>query len=187
MVVGDGAVGKTSLLAHFTIGHAPSHYLPAVFEHYAVDVRIDRRAMQLQIQDTAAQPGYNQKRCLSYVGSDVVLVAFSIDRPESLVHARHNWSLEAREMNPGVPIILIGLKKDLRDNPGSIEDMRSKGLTYATAAEGWETAKGCGANCYLECSNLTGEGVDDVFEVAARATLPSSDKKPNTNKFCAIL
>jgi Rho family protein len=34
-----------------------------------------------------------------------------------------------------------------------------------------DTAHEIGARRYLECSSLTGEGVDDVFEAATRAAL----------------
>lgn len=33
-----------------------------------------------------------------------------------------------------------------------------------------------GARKYLECSSLTGDGVDDVFEAATRAALLAVDK-----------
>jgi Rho family protein len=43
-----------------------------------------------------------------------------------------------------------------------------------------------GARKYLECSSLTGDGVDDVFEAATRAALLSVDKK-ETNGCCVVL
>jgi Rho family protein len=38
-------------------------------------------------------------------------------------------------------------------------------------------AKQVGARRYLECSSLTGEGVDDVFEAATRAALLTFEKE----------
>lgn len=78
---------------------------------------------------------------------------------------------EAHEKCPKVPIILIGLKKDLRDDPIAQEEMRRKSLQFITSREGESVANEIGAKKYLECSSLTGEGVDDVFEAATRAAL----------------
>jgi Rho family protein len=65
---------------------------------------------------------------------------------------------------PGVPIILVGLKKDLRDDPVAQEEMRKRSEKFLTAEEGEDVRKRISAKKYLECSSLTGEGVDDVFE-----------------------
>lgn len=94
------------------------------------------------------------------------------------------WYEEASERCPGVPIILVGLKKDLRDDPLAIEEMRKKSLRFVTAKEGSDIAAQIGARKYLECSSLTGEGVDDVFEAATRAALLTFDKGKSS---CCIL
>ncbi len=72
---------------------------------------------------------------------------------------------------PGVPIILVGLKKDLREDPVAIEEMRKKSQRFVTTHDGESVAREVGAKRYLECSSLSGEGVDDVFEAATRAAL----------------
>lgn len=74
-------------------------------------------------------------------------------------------------MCPSVPIILVGLKKDLREDPVAIEEMRKKSLRFVTAHDGEAAAREINAKRYLECSSLSGEGVDDVFEAATRAAL----------------
>ncbi len=84
--------------------------------------------------------------------------------------------MEAQERCPEVPIIVVGLKKDLRDDPIAIEEMRKKSLRFVTSADGEHVAKDIGARKYLECSSLSGEGVDDVFEAATRASLLMFEK-----------
>lgn len=56
------------------------------------------------------------------------------------------------------------------------EEMRKKSLPFTTENEGATTAREIGARKYLECSSLTGEGVDDVFEAATRAALLTFEK-----------
>jgi Rho family protein len=67
----------------------------------------------------------------------------------------------------------------------AIEEMRKKSLRFLTPKEGSETAAQIGARKYLECSSLTGEGVDDVFEAATRAALLSFEKE--RSGCCVIL
>ena len=54
--------------------------------------------------------------------------------------------------------------------------MRKKSLHFTTPKEGSDIAHEIGARKYLECSSLTGEGVDDVFEAATRAALLTFEK-----------
>jgi hypothetical protein len=46
-------------------------------------------------------------------------------------------------------------------------------------------AKEIGARKYLECSSLSGEGVDDVFEAATRASLLMFEK--NEGPGCCVI
>lgn len=86
------------------------------------------------------------------------------------------WIEEATELCPNTPILLVGLRKDLREDPAAIEAMRKKSQKFITAKAGADMANHIGARKYLECSALTGEGVDDVFEAATRAALLMSGK-----------
>ena len=93
-----------------------------------------------------------------------------------LAYTKTQWITEVLELCPGVPIILVGMKKDLREDPVAIEEMRKKSLRFVTAHDGESTAREIGAKRYLECSSLSGEGVDDVCEAATRAALLTFEK-----------
>ena len=56
------------------------------------------------------------------------------------------------------------------------EEMRKKSMHFTSDNEGNNAAREIGARKYLECSSLTGEGVDDVFEAATRAALLTFEK-----------
>ena len=64
--------------------------------------------------------------------------------------------------------------------------MRKRSEKFLTDMEGEDIRKRIGARKYLECSSLTGEGVDDVFEAATRQSLLSGDRKERS-KCCVIL
>ena len=75
-----------------------------------------------------------------------------------------------------MPIILVGLKKDLRTDALAIEEMRKKSQTFVRPEEGERMASELNLRKYLECSSLSGEGVDDVFEAATRQALLQFEK-----------
>lgn len=86
-----------------------------------------------------------------------------------------------------MPIILVGLKKDLRDDPVAQEEMRKRSEKFVTPEEGEDVRRRISAKKYLECSALTGEGVDDVFEAATRQSLLSGDRFRERSGCCIIL
>ena len=63
--------------------------------------------------------------------------------------------------------ILVGTKIDLREDRATVNAMRQKGNEPVTFAEGTALAKRIGAATYLECSALTREGIQEVFQEAA--------------------
>jgi len=97
----------------------------------------------------------------------------------------HKWAEEATERCPDVPIILVGLKKDLRKDPVTIEEIQKKSQRFVSNEEAIEGAQNIGSKKYLECSSLTGEGVDDVFEAATTAALLTFRKRDP--KDCVLL
>lgn len=168
VIVGDGACGKTSLLYVFTLGEFPTQYTPTVFDNYVIDCRIDGKAVQLALWDTAGQEEYERLRPLSYNNSHIILIGFALDIPDSLDNAASKWAEEVKKYSPNVPFLLVGLKKDLR-----LDSSRN----YVQYHEGEEVARQIGARKYLESSALTGEGVDDIFETAMRISLLVNNKK----------
>lgn len=113
-------------------------------------------------------------------------IGVHVDLRYSKANNASQWVEEVVELCPGVPIILVGLKKDLREDPVAIEEMRKKSLRFVTTHEGESIAREIGAKRYLECSSLSGEGVDDVFEAATRAALLTFEKGEGSG-CCVVL
>ncbi|TPX68614.1 hypothetical protein CcCBS67573_g07145 [Chytriomyces confervae] len=117
VVVGDGACGKTCLLIVYSKNEFPDVYVPTVFENYMADVSVDNVRVQLALWDTAGQEDYDRLRPLSYTDTHVTMICFAIDSPTSLANIAEKWIAEVLHYCPGIPIILVGCKKDLRDDP----------------------------------------------------------------------
>lgn len=163
VVVGDGECGKTCLLVVFSKDEFPQIHVPTVFETYVADIEIDGKLMELALWDTAGQEDYDRLRPLSYPDTDVVLICFSIGNSVSLTNVKEKWHPEVRHFCPRVPVVLVGTKKDLRN-----ENHKEK---LVTPEQGQQMADMVRASAYIECSAKMGEGVREVFETAARATI----------------
>lgn len=77
----------------------------------------------------------------------------------------HQWYPEVLHFCPTTPIILVGLKSDLRTKRTCIELLKTQGLTPITPEQGRGVAQRMGAT-YVECSSKEMRGVDEVFAKA---------------------
>lgn len=146
---------------------------------------VDGRPINLGLWDTAGQEDYDRLRPLSYPQTDVFLICFSIISPHSFDNVKSKWWPEIQHHAPGVPIILVGTKSDLRNDPAMAQQLANKGLRVVSQEEAIARQKEIGAVAYMECSALTQEGLKNVFDEAIRASL---NKKPaKKKKKCTIL
>lgn len=184
VIVGDGACGKTCLLIVFSKDQFPEVYVPTVFENYVADIEVDGKCVELALWDTAGQEDYDRLRPLSYPDTDVILMCFSIDSPDSLENIPEKWTPEVRHFCPTVPIVLVGNKKDLRFDEATRRELGKSKQEPVKTEEGRAMADKIGAYDYLECSAKLNEGVREVFETATKAALATKKKKKGR---CSIL
>lgn len=170
MVVGDGAVGKTSMLISYTTKDFPKEYIPTVFDNYETNVQLDGKQIYLGLWDTAGQEGYDRLRPLSYPQTDVFLICFSVNQPNSFSNIEQKWKPELNHHASGVPFLIVGTKADIREDDAQVQGLKEKGK-YKTFDEFQTAALGMGAQKYLECSALKQTGLKEVFDEAIRAAL----------------
>jgi len=173
VVVGDGAVGKTSLLITFKTGEFPTKYVPTVFQNYSSTTELKGKKIFLQLWDTAGQEDYDRLRPLSYPGSHVVLLVFSLVSQASYNSIRDKWYPEVNHYAPGVPLLLIGNKYDLRAE-GAV-DPNTKKVNPVTPEQGEAMAKEIGARQYIEVSAKTNYNLDHVFQQAITTVFDLED------------
>ncbi|CAJ0844476.1 6473_t:CDS:2 [Entrophospora sp. SA101] len=182
VVIGSGAVGKSSLLEAFVFGKCRPVYIPTVFENFCVNVKIDGQYASLSLWDTAGQEDFDGLRPLSYSNAHTFLILFSVDIPSSLEEVIDKWVAEVYCYSKSVPIILVGTKIDRRNDESTIEYLQRSYREPTTYEEGSKVAKLINAVKYLECSALNCEGVSEVFEHAVRTALAFSLIRKNRKK-----
>lgn len=190
VVVGDTTCGKTCLLTVFARDKLPREYVPTIFDTFTRDLTIGGRGMKLTLWDTAGQQDYDRLRPLCYPSTDAFILCFAVDRPDTFITLPEKWIPEIRHFCPKVPIVLVGTKKDLRNDAVTIDYLAKRRMKPVSTAEGRSMAEKVGAFAYIECSAFNNGGVREVFETAVCASQFSKEqrlKQTNVKPKCDIL
>ncbi|KAF3531399.1 hypothetical protein DY000_02036535 [Brassica cretica] len=157
--------------------------------HYSSSAERVESFVCVFLLDETGQEDYNRLRPLSYRGADVFLLAFSLVSKASYENVSKKWVPELRHYAPGVPIILVGTKLDLRDDKQFF--VEHPGAVPISTAQGEELKKLIGAPAYIECSAKTQQNVKAVFDAAIKVVLQppknKKRKKRKSQKACSIL
>ena len=123
------------------------------------------------------------------------MLCFSVDSKDSLENVESKWVGEIADNCPGVKLVLVALKCDLREQ--GVEDDEDAEQNYdengqprekkptISYDQGLEVARRIGALRYLECSAMRNRGVNEAFTEAARVAL--SVKKERDESKCVII
>ncbi len=123
------------------------------------------------------------------------MLCYSVDSKDSLENVESKWVGEIADNCPGVKLVLVALKCDLRN----AEDEEDEDEAAAAGGEagprekkpminyeqGLEVARRINALRYLECSAMRNRGVNEAFTEAARVAL--SVRKEREQHKCVIL
>lgn len=119
------------------------------------------------------------------------MLCYSVDSKDSLENVESKWVGEITDNCPGVKLVLVALKCDLREQGEGEEDdaeagdqQREKRPTI-TYDQGLEVARRIGALRYLECSAMKNRGVNEAFTEAARVAL--SVRKDREDSKCTVM
>ncbi|KAK3592544.1 hypothetical protein CHS0354_005603 [Potamilus streckersoni] len=171
VLVGDGAVGKTSLIVSYTINDYPTEYMPTAFDNYSVVVTVDNKPVRLQLCDTAGQDDFDTLRPLCYPETDVFMLCFSVVSPTSFHNVVDKWAPEIKKHCPKAPIVLVGTQCDLRNDVKVLIELDRYKEKPVIEAEGLQRARDIGAVRYVECSALTQKNLKEVFDTAILSAL----------------
>jgi len=165
-VVGDPAVGKTTLVKKYTTGSFQKDYistLGAQFSNY--EEMIEGKRVKLFIWDIAGQKTFEVMRRKFYKGSSGAIIVFS-HAPEELESFNHieKWLNELNKYCGDIPIALFGNKVDLINE----NDLISNEDTVNSDFNVGKFVNENGILEYFKTSALTGQGVIEAFQKLVR-------------------
>ncbi|SCV71833.1 BQ2448_4527 [Microbotryum intermedium] len=172
VVVGDGGVGKSSLVLALLKREFSEDYDPTVEDCYTTQLMVDGQEYSIDIVDTAGQEEYRGawEEAIAREG-DGFIVAYSIDSQSSLeliptfLHIIRQVKSPLDDptnqdtpQNTPFPFMILGNKCDKPSNERVVSAQTA--MAYARSAGG----------LFTECSAKMGVNVDSAFQSIVRST-----------------
>uniref|UniRef100_UPI0037E7BAEC rho-related GTP-binding protein RhoV-like n=1 Tax=Semicossyphus pulcher TaxID=241346 RepID=UPI0037E7BAEC len=172
MLVGDGAVGKTSMIISYIFNGYNSEYRQTAFDVFTGLVHVNGLPTRIKLIDTAGQEEFGHLRSLCYAHVDVFILCFSLVNPVSFDNITSKWIPQIRAGNPTSPIILVGTQSDLRHNVDVLIHLDQRlGTKPVHSRRARRLAHRIRAQDYVECSALTQHNLKNVFDSAITAAV----------------
>ncbi|MHA1721705.1 MAG: GTP-binding protein [Candidatus Baldrarchaeia archaeon] len=151
VVVGDLAVGKTSLVVRYAENKFPTSYKPTIGADIMVKmVDLKGKKVRLAIWDIAGHETFQKIRRYYYQGAAGALILYDVTNPESFEHVK-DWYDDVVSHCGKIPVVLIGNKIDLKDQ------------RKVTTEQGVKKAEEMRLSKFLETSAKTGANVHSAF------------------------
>ncbi len=156
--MGDGRVGKTSLILRYTQNAFSPEYKQSLGASFAVKaLELHGQEVKLVIWDLGGQPTFHQVRRHYYIGAHGALLVFDLTSPATFM-TLENWIIDFRRVVPEGKVVLVGNKRDL-------ETKRKVPRVAAEMLQKWWNVP------YIETSAATADGVTKAFLILARTAL----------------
>lgn len=175
--VGDPWCGKTSIIHRFIRDEFKLNSGATVMDSYDCSVMVDGQRINLTVMDTAGDEVYEDVRPSCYWDTDLIILCFSFQDPQTLENIEQKWDHELKLYCRDVPIILVGNMSDLKKDTASILNILARNQRIIDTKHGRDMAEKIGAYMYLECSAKTGKGVDWVFQLGAKVALQPNKRR----------
>jgi len=163
IIVGDKAVGKSSIIRRFVENKFSLDYRSTlglnVLSH---SLRFYGNEVYFSLWDVAAQEYFKRFRKTYYMGAQAAFIVFDVCKRDSFKNVKA-WYKELEDFldKKNIPIVIVGNKIDLADQ---------RSVTYKEGIELVEelTKENIESHfSYIDTSALTGENVEDAFSLIA--------------------
>ena len=159
-VIGDGGVGKTSLIQKFTQGTFQTDYIKTIgaqLTNYKTE--IDEYRIELIFWDIAGQDNFHFIRPSFYRASKAAIIVYSLEEKDlgerSFDHIE-SWCKDVKQYCGEIPVVIFANKVDLI-NEKSLDKTKIKNLV-----------KEHNFLDYYITSAKTGQGLDDAFNALSK-------------------
>lgn len=153
LIVGDGNVGKTSLVRRYCTGMFSTSRVTTIGVDFQTQVvRLPQGEVKLSIWDLAGQDRFQVMRPGFYKGGRAGALVYDVTDLDSFKDLGR-WRQELIEVVPNQPMVVVGNKIDL---PRVVAGEEARAFADSIRAP------------YIETSAATGEGVDALFDTIAK-------------------
>ncbi|MCK4848900.1 MAG: GTP-binding protein [Candidatus Heimdallarchaeota archaeon] len=164
VLIGDGAVGKTSIRRRYMGEGFKTDFLATMGADFAyLKTKIDDYNIEWSIWDLAGQQAFRGVMKSYYKGAMGALAVYDVTQTKTL-DSLDSWVSEVRERAgtfSDLPVVLVGNKIDLRPEiPSSLKTL-----------QGFVKSKSLNAD-FVETSAKTGEAIEEAFTKLARKIIP---------------
>lgn len=168
IVIGDPAVGKTSLILRFTDNAFRQTYLPTIGTNLSDKViTCENENIELVFWDIAGQSKFNKARKNFYKGAHGIIVVFDLTSHETFDNVKA-WYEDATSVLGSIPCYIIGNKLDISENR-AVDDEEITSLAQELSCD------------VLLTSALTGDHVDEAFLDLALKTRKALEHQAKKN------
>ena len=170
LLLGDTAVGKTSILLKYTDGYFPEMYVSTIgVEYKSKKININGNEINLQIWDTAGQERYKSITTSFLKGADGVLFVYDITQKASFDGLK-SWIRDSQEVTQDFQKIIIGNKKD-KEKERKVSKEYFKKFCKDKKLKGFET------------SAKSGENINESFEELIKMIVEGKTKEELIEKY----
>ena len=157
-MLGDSAVGKTSLISQFLTQNFDENYLTTIGKDKLEKkvVMKDGNEIKLIIWDTAGQERFHSIATSTIKGSHGIILTFDLTKRSSF-NSLESWLNDIKENSNEVPVIIFGNKCDLFENY-EVENEEAKKFAKEHNLQYFETSAKQNVNVQ--------EGFNSIAEIA---------------------
>ena len=179
LVVGNSAVGKSSILRRFTQDKFNPNYFATVgIDFFTKDVILDDKVIHIKIWDTAGQERYKSLTQGFFRNAQGIIIVYDITNQTSFDDLKY-WiqSIEnnINLQNKIIPAIIIGNKIDILER--EVDNITAENFAKEKKYK------------YFEVSAKSGQGVDEAIKYLIKKVIEVIDKEnkdENINKSIKI-
>lgn len=172
IIIGDAGAGKSSFFQQFRTGNFPKQIMSTIgveFGSKIIKLQNEDRKIKLNVWDTAGQERYRAVTRAYYRGANGAVILYDTTSQDSFKHLPE-WLQDAREQaSSDIDIVVVGNKMDLKDQ---------RQVAHKDAVS-WAAMNDV---LYIETSALTGENVEDVFQILGQHIQARMDKDIDARK-----
>ena len=171
LLIGDTAVGKTSMILKYTDNKFPEAHIATIgVEYKTKSIYTDKYKITLNIWDTSGQERFKSITKSFFRNTNGVLFVYDIANYKSFSNVK-NWMKDS-EMSGKFESILCGNKVDLENNREvEFDTLKEYGLKQKIPV--------------IETSAKTGVGINEAFKLIAEQIIKGRSDEELKNEFGA--